>query len=328
MHTIEDFNQIVNKFVEDAAEVTNRVIENNSMERAVESDSLRVLVELFYNASYGSLPHDVSIEDTSLRVNLSDVEGGATTINVTVRNRHETEFPFKYKSMFTTNSSMEEIGTFFIQIFRTILENALLKENAKVLDELAEKVAGTAGLGFKVRFAPDSLASNRAVVKVSDEEVVFAVSREKLLSLEKLVLLSIDPAVNLIEIEDEQGVHLVEDEELRERYNKALDKEATAWSVATTPVELIAAKVPLLKYLVEYGLKRPATLVREVFSNRLEAVGRFAKDKNLTAFYLQDDVFGAVIREDGEFSVLLSPFNTKTLEKADVDLLAEAAKVA
>lgn len=63
---------------------------------------------------------------------------------------------------------------------------------------------------------------------------------------------------------------------------------------------------------------KPLTLIKKICSKNIE---KLRGSKDAVAYYFEDDVFALVERRDGNFTVVLSPFDVKTLRRVDVDVL-------
>ena len=181
--------------------------------------------------------------------------------------------------------------------------------NVDALNEKVAEIIAENEIPFAVKFAVNA-DTDAIVLSISDTEVVFN--------------------ANIARAHDiaNQGIFKSGDE-----YNNLICAEATAKLVASlkavqTPVQLIKGNVALIKDITGVSTKKRASkLIRGSYHRQAKYLGNV---KAGVGYYEETikiggedvDVFALVAKaEDGTLSVVLSPFDVKTLYNVDYDVI-------
>lgn len=279
------------------------------------------------NAVYAKLPVGSPSPEQIVRVSLSGLdeneeESDKEILNVSISS--SVNSPVKFKDNFsrslgsvTTNDVIEFFGT----VLRGVLDSSLASQNLDALNEFFDWAtdAEHADLPYVVRFIPRSVATRSGFLQnISDDLVTFIVDNDQAFTVPDLLILS-EPE----EDEEEGNLYEVQVREVEKARNNFVESLAGL----DRTVDLVGAKLPLVKKLTGIGTHAVSTLVRKAYSHRASGIKRITR-RDVDAVVEVDDIVGVISRdgESGKVTVVLSPFHRKTAEASDIDLVSEAEK--
>lgn len=256
-------------------------------------------------------PH---VDDVGLPPYLSKVTyEGDDLDNVTITVRTKLKSPYKYRKdtvVKVDGDFVVSVGEAFVSALFDMfyIEEAIANVNA--LNEKVAEIVAQAEVPYGFRFAVDT-ESNAMVLAINDKEVVFNANISKAHDVSSLgIFQSGDEYDNLVS-------------------SATIDKIVTALKAAQTPVQLIKANVPLIKDVTGVSTKKRASkLIRGSYHRQARyltgtkaGVGYF--DETVQINGEDVDVFALVAKsEDGELSIVLSPFDVKTMYNVEFDVIS------
>lgn len=269
-------------------------------------DLVKMCVMKIKNIVLSSIPEGVAIPGISIFQKYVG-EGEITGITVTVSNRISDTKKFKFRHIANRGNVIESLKRFFTDVYETLMVDSLMEVNIKRINEVMEAVCKDAGLSYKVKVVSPLEYEGKKIAMMTDEEIQFVVSRDRIFNLDDvLVLRDVDSVVT------------------EEMIEYAFNHEIEEVSEAQTPEQLVEKHGgALMMYVCDLSKRtRPMTYIKKITNKNIMG-NRNKCDEVL--YFLKGDVFALVARRDGNMEVVLSPFNTKTFRKVDVDVLAEIA---
>ena len=265
-----------------------------------------------FNQGVIALPAGISTP--SLRQDFSDLNDEGTVVRSNVR----ISIPgtrFTQADVFGEKSTLEDVQAFINDTFRGLISTSLRSQNVSEINTLLEGVGIQAGNSFRVSVALD----DKTVVSISDSELVLGVNENFLLNYGTLSLFQAkrDPQAEGEEISEVEAITI---DSINSRIDASFEDAAEVLSAPNT-AQLLASGSQLLRTISRVGNKKLHTLLREAIGQSSSWLERSRKD--IVVKFDQDDVFGAIARENGEIKVLLSPVDIHTGAPVEnVDILA------
>lgn len=274
------------------------------------------------NAVLSKVPTGAPKPFYKVRVSVSDLEESATSSRVLNINFSNTKAsPIDFKFQYTKASASVDAASiveFLSSALRHVIGSLMVDENLGALNELLAEASNpeNSDLDYTIRFIPASTTTSRFVDRITDDELVIVANDESSFEIPDLVVLTdVDPEGEFAEKETARK------EKARASFFQTLEG-------LDRPVDFLAAKLSLVKLLTNITTHAPATLVTRAYRNGVsKAILTRKKDTELLV-QAEDaegiDVLGAVRRsgETGEYTVILAPFQRKSLEASDVDIIA------
>ncbi|MCI5597899.1 MAG: hypothetical protein MR360_01075 [Ruminococcus sp.] len=278
----------------------------SSMEKG-DVDGIRAIIKNVQNIMIACTPDGLLIPKVSLHISLSG-EDEVNLVNIKISNKIHAEKKFGFKITITKEKSIEKVFSFMEDVYSVLLVDQLIEENLKVVNDLLVQVVAESGITYDIKVVSSLGIQGKVISYMSDDEIVFVADESRILDLDDIIVLLDEPTEFI-------------SKELIAQHKKALVKEL---STATTPEQLVKIHGgSLISYLINVRKSIQAmTLIKKVCNKNAK---RLYGNKDAIAYYLEDDVFAIVARRDGNMEVILSPFDTKTFHKVDVDVLKKLA---
>lgn len=251
-----------------------------------------------------AVPAGVTIPRVSLYCRPTNGEEGISLVLVTITNVLSSNKKFKFSLSLSNRNATEVAFDFFTGVYEQLIVDAMIESNLEKVNEVLKKAAEEAGLGYTVKVVSPMSNEGKKISFMSDEEICFVADEDRALSLDDVLVL-------------QQPEGLVTEEMIAE----AFKVESVNLAEAQTPEQLVAKHGGLLvQYVCDVSkLVKPMTLIKKVCNKNLK---NMRGNKDCIMYYMEDNVFALVAKRDGNMEVLLSPFDTKTLRKVDLDVLA------
>ena len=257
------------------------------------------------------------VDGVSLPAYLSKMtyeDGNLDSVTITVRTKLKS--PYKYRKDTVVKVDGDFIlnaGDAYVEALYDMFYIEEANANIAVLNDKIAEIVAAAEVPYSFRFAVDT-GSTAMVLSINDSEVVFNANLGRAHDVSSLgILKSGDEYDNLV-------------------CQAATDKIVTALKAAQTPVQLIKSNVSLIKDVTGVSTKKRASkIIRGSYHRQAKylngtkaGVGYF--DETVQVNGEDVDVFALVAKaEDGELSLVLSPFDVKTMYNVEFDVL-EAVK--
>lgn len=238
-------------------------------------------------------------------------EGNTSSVTVSIRTKLKSAYKYRKDTVvavdedFVINAGQAYIEALYRMFY---IEQAI--ENVTALNEKIDAIVQENGIPFSFSFAVDE-DTDAVVLDINNEHVVF-----------KADILKAHDIASL-------GIFKSGDEYNDICCKQAVEKLVESLKVVQTPVQLIKGNVSLIKDITGVSTKKRASkLIRGSYHRQAKylgsvkaGVGYFDEEINGT------EVFALVKKdEDGTLSVVLNPFDVKTLYNVDIDIIEEVKK--
>lgn len=302
----EEVSNALTSLTEVKANAVNAMLGKSGDEKLADIVALVADVEAVLKAPMVdgvALPHYLS------KVTYED--GNLDTVTVTVRTKLKSNYKYRKDTAVAVNGEfIENAGAAFVSALYEMyyIEQAL--ENVKALNAKVAEVLETAGVDYSFKFDVDT-ETDAMVLSINDHEVVFN--------------------ANIARAHDISNIGIFKD---GDEYNDIVreastEKLVTALKAVQTPVQLIKGNVALIKDVTGVSTKKRASkLIRDSYHRKAKYLGSTKAgvgyfDETVSINGEDVDVFAIVSKdENGEFAVVLSPFDVKTLYNVDFDVIA------
>lgn len=251
-----------------------------------------------------AIPVGIDIPRVSLYCRATGDADAISLVMVTITNVLSSDKKFKFSLSLSNRNATEVAFDFFEGVYERLIVDTMIEENLQDVNEILKNATEEAGLNYTVKIVPPMGNEGKKISFMSDEEIIFVADPDRALSLDDVLVLQ-EPH-DLITDEMIEGAFKVEVENLAE---------------AQTPEQLVAKHGGLLvQYICDVSkLVKPMTLIKKICNkNIMNARG----NKDCIMYYHKDGVFSLIAKREGNLEVILSPFDTDTLRKVDVDVLA------
>lgn len=310
MFNVEKKEEILAAFASMVEEGFNENSHNYNIEEAMDKDDVdrvREIVRAIQANVIACIPTGMAIPKASMYVSPLGEEGAISIVTVTISNRVNSDKDFKFTYTATKANAAKKISDFIQDVYNGLLVDIMIDENLKQVNEALSDAAKAAGIPYSVRVISPLGQNGRKIAYMSDDELVFVADEARALALDDILVFH-DPDEFITQ----------------ERIDSAKEDLANDLAKAQTTEELVGQHGGMLIHYVSDISNRvkPMTLISKICNkNALKLRG--AKDS--IAYYKEGNVFALVARRDGHFEVLLSPFDTETLNKVDFDVLKALA---
>lgn len=256
------------------------------------------------NNVVASVPAGVDIPRVSLYTRATGDEGAISLVLVTITNVLSSAKKFKFSLSLADRNATEVAFDFFENVYAQLIEDMMIEDNLEVVNEVLARATKEAGLGYTVKVVSPMGNEGKKIAFMSDDEIDFVADAERALSLDEILVL-LQPGGLITE-------EMIED---------AFKVEVNGLAEAQTPEQLVAAHGGLLvQYVCDISkLVKPMTLIKKISNKNLKSM---RGNKDCIMYYMEKKVFALVAKREGNLEVILSPFDTDTLRKVDVDVLA------
>lgn len=308
---VSDFERRCNASIDTLIEVSNL---HDDLE-ADDDDAIRKKIGYMANRCKAEIPKEIEVEKVSTRAYVSLI-GDSRMLKVTMENGRKSRYKFKAERTFLAGDTYIDIKNFIVTFFVNLLYASAEQSNLNELNEMLDGELQSLGKDFRIRFITDLFAERRTpIVDISDKEVTLLAKEDNILSL----------ADTFVMYENDNEVLYEDAKPSIEKQRSDLRDDLAAME---TVLDAVNTKNKFLHYI--WDMPRGAKVspaIRKSVSNNVAGI---YKKKGLNAYYHDKDshIYGIIHRDkDGEISVVLSPFDTVTLERVDFDLVGKAKEL-
>lgn len=250
-----------------------------------------------------SIPEGVPVPATSMYVSCTGSGNEITVINISLNNKVNAKKKFKFAKSFVGENVVDLIAAFLRDVYIELVVDLLAEDNLEVINSVIEEAAKATGVPYKVSLTTQIGGTNNKLSFISDDEVVFFVDMERVFGVDDLLALQ------------EPSEFISED-----AIAGAKQQIADSLSAAQTTEQLVAEHGGVfIGHLANISKNtKPMTMIKQVTNKNIENV---VGNKDALYYYSKDDVFALVARREGKMEVILTPFNTETFHKENIDVL-------
>ena len=313
MFTIKSRDELMKQFKES---VETRAKENmtDDLEGFMQSgraDYVKATVVKMQNNVIASIPEALESPEVSLYVSsIASADSDAIkVITITMQNRLKATKKFSFKTRIVSGNAMEDLKDFFVSAYTELLICGMIDANLTRVNEIFVDACKDAGVSYKVEVVSPLNMEGKKIAYMADDEIQFIADEDRVFDMDELLILK-NPE---------------EEEVFTEDMIQAAYKGLVAdFESCQTVEQLVANPSSLLKYIVGMnGYTKPMTLIKKVCSKN---VRKLTGNKDTLAYYNEDGVFALLAKRDGNLEVILSPFNTDTFRKVDMDVLSAVSE--
>ena len=235
--------------------------------------------------------------------------GSLRSFNLIVRSKIKATVQYKkITNIRVSENIIEDMATTILDGLFTMYFQEMALQNIEGLNSKIQQICKENGIPQMFKFTLS--ADNKAISYIDNDIVIFNADLERALDVTK------------------QGIFLCGDD-----YNNLICKETTERLVALlqtceiTP-QLIKGNIPLIKDMTNLTTKKRASkLIRESYHRSAEALLNLKSGVGYYETVIEDDgeeikIFSLVEKtEDGEYKVVLNPFDAVTLFNIEYDVL-------
>lgn len=238
-------------------------------------------------------------------------DGNLSAVTITVRTKLKSSYKYRKDTVVAVDEDfVVNAGDAFVTPLYDMFYIEQANENVVALNEKVAEIVAQAEVPYSFRFDVDA-ESDAMVLAINDSEVVFNANISKMHDISRMgIFKSGDEYDNIV-------------------CSATTEKIITALKAAQTPVQLIKANVPIIKDVTGVSTKKRASkIIRGSYHRQAKYLGGTKSgigyfDETVKINGEDVDVFALVAKaEDGEITVVLSPFDVKTLYNVEFDVVA------
>lgn len=227
-----------------------------------------------------------------------------TSVTITASNKIG-EKPFKSKSTFGYNTGdiVENIAEFFGNLYEVLLLGTLANSNVEEINQLLDEVSED--VEYSVSLQAEFGGSANKIAFISDESVIFNVDFDKIFEVDDILALY-DPDEDFSEEDIANAKKAIADEIIK----------------CQTPEQLVKAHGgDFIAYFAGINKTvRGLTLIKKAVPKDAH---KLTGNSDQVGYYFEDGVFAVLTKKDGQYGVVLSPFDVNTFRRVDVDVVAK-----
>lgn len=302
-------DELLAEFKGKATDLFNQAIDKMDLGVAMEEndmDAVRTVIENVQNTMIGSIPVGLNVPKVTRYVSGSGNDGKITIVNIKITNRLNADKKFSFSISITNGKAREKVFDFMLGVYSALIVDELININLARVNDVLLQATSEAGLDYVARVVSPLGNDGKKVASLSDDEVLFVADEDRVFNLDNIIVLF------------ESATDLISEETIQDNYQNIVDELRTA----QTTVQLVGIYGGMLISHVADISKRvkPITLIKKVCTKN---VFKLSGNKDSIAYYNKDNVFALLSRVDGQLAVILSPFDTESLVKVDIDVLKE-----
>lgn len=305
MVNVERKNELINVFQDCAKQNFETTCSDLEMVKFMQEKEVGLVKECVIkikNNVLAAIPEGVAIPRISVYQTLTG-QDEVDVLSITVTNCLNSEKVFKFKFTVTQNKVTERVRDFFIMVYTELLKDALMEQNLVKVNEVLAGAAKEANLPYTIKVVTPMNNEGKKIAMMTDTEIQFVADEDRVFSLEDILVLQ------------EEG-NLITEEMLKD----AFKHEVECIEVAQTPEQLVEQYGgSLVTYVCDIStLVKPMTYIKKITNKNVE---NHRGNKDAILYYAKENVFALIAKRDGNLELILSPFDTTTLRKVDVDVM-------
>lgn len=318
MYNLKTKNEILSAFVEGVKANKEANLKDFNLSEIMKTDNVektKEAIEKIRANVIAAIPEGIPVPAVSVYITpagLGDTEGIAlATISVT--NRLKAAKKFKYTHVAEQTNSKEVFSTadFFEGVYSALIEEYLAEENLKVVNEVLAQESQKAEATYKVQVVSSLGEGNKTLAYLDDDVVIYVADAERVFELDDILAL-VPVTEDLLDYE-------------KNNIESAKEQISNTFAENQTTVQFVNAHGgALIQYLCNLSSRKKALNLIRKLGKSIDKIAT-AGSKDGIFVYEKDHTCAIIARENGEFKLALSPFDTETYKNVDKDVLAEIA---
>ena len=301
--------EIVAQFKQRAEELSTEVREKADVHFIINNndvDLVRDMVRSIQNIMIGSIPTGFKIPKIVLHTS-SFGEEKVAYIKLKVINSLHSDKKFSFGTTVTTDDEeriYDHIYDFLYEVYEKLLIDDIATQNLIKVNDVLNQAVASSSIDYGIRIVTSLGNEGKKVAYIADDEVVFVADYDRIFSLDDIIVFLDEPTEE------------ISNDVIQDHFQAIVDE----LSLAQTPVQLVNAQGGVLvSYVCDINKRvKPMTIIKKVCNKN---VRKLNTSKDVIAYYNEDNVYALLSCKEGVFEVILSPFDTKTLCKVDVDVI-------
>ena len=309
MFNAEKKTILIEEFKRNAQELFNSVKSDCDLKTAMlngDVDDVRGIVKRCQSIMVANIPEGVDVPKTSLYTSPTTAAGddSISLVNITISNKISADKVFKYSTTVTREGAIDKVLDFMMGVYITLIVDKLVSKNLERVNDVIAQAVAESGITYGVKIVSSLGNEGKKIARISDDEVVFVADESRVFDLDKIIVLLEEPT------------ELITAEVIQQHYNDLVEEFANA----QTPEQLVSNHGGVLvAHVCDISKRLKAmTLIKKVCTKNVTKVHG---DKDTVAYFADGDVFSLVAKRDGNFEVILAPFDVNTFRKVDYDVL-------
>lgn len=309
MFNAEVKKNLIDEFKLNAGNLFNEVKDDCDLKAAMlngDVDDVRGIVKRCQSIMVANIPDGVDVPKTSLYVSPTTASGddSISLVNITLSNKISADKVFKYATTVTREGAIDKVVDFMMGVYITLIIDKLVSKNLERVNDVIAQAVAESGITYGVKIVSSLGNDGKKIAHISDDEVVFVADESRVFDLDKIIVLL------------EEETELISADVIQQHYNNLVEEFANA----QTPEQLVKNHGGVLvAHVCDISKRLKAmTLIKKVCTKN---VSKIRGDKDTIAYFADGDVFALVAKRDGNFEVILAPFDVNTFRKVDYDVL-------
>lgn len=318
MYNLKTKNEILSAFVEGVKANKEANLKDFNLSEIMKTDNVektKEAIEKIRANVIAAIPEGIPVPAVSVYITpagLGDTEGIAlATISVT--NRLKAAKKFKYTHVAEQTNAKEVFSTadFFEGVYSALIEEYLAEENLKVVNEVLAQESQKAEATYKVQVVSSLGEGNKTLAYLDDDVVIYVADAERVFELDDILAL-VPVTEDLLDYE-------------KNNIESAKEQISNTFAENQTTAQFVNAHGgALIQYLCNLSSRKKALNLIRKLGKSIDKIAT-AGSKDGIFVYEKDHTCAIIARENGEFKLALSPFDTETYKNVDKDVLAEIA---
>lgn len=306
MYNLKDKEEILKMFHETVEENMSENCSDLALEQFMADSNVSLVrdcIDKIHANVLASVPLGIAVPKVAVYKYLTGSEDGITLAMITITNSISSDKKFSYSFSATVGDTVNKIRGFMEDVYSVLIVDFLINENLELVNSVVSQAVKGAGVSYEVSVVSPVGNEGKKISMIGDKEVVFVADLDRVFDLDDILVL-----------------HDVGGLVTEEMVDNAFEQEVNAIATAQTVEQLVSIQGGLLvRYVCDISkLVKPATMIKKVTNRNVTTA---SKRKDGLFYYKDGDIFALVSKFEGNFEVVLSPFNLKTLRKEDVDVL-------
>ena len=304
-------DEAISQFKNDTKDMFKSSRNNFDLNKHIEAGDvtgIRDVVKKIQSIMIACIPEGLNIPKVAMYVSAAGFDD-ISLINIKITNTIVSLRKFSYALTVTKDNSTEKIFDFLMNVYVALVIDELINENLSKVNDVLFQIVAESGIEYNIKIVSPLGNEGKVIAYISDDEIAFVADENKVFELNNIIVL-MDGATDVIS-----------EEVIQDHYKTIVEEISTA---QTTPQLVGIHGGALISYVCGISSRvKPITMIKKSCTKN---VLKLSGDKDAIAYFSKDDVYSIVARREGNFEILLSPFDVNTLCKVDYDVLGEIVK--
>lgn len=311
----ESFSLIVEGYKSKTKAILDRMIGVSNLAAEMEDENSREIrrtIKYMIDNCGRCMPQDLDVDKMRMKTALT-LLGDNHVLKLTLLNSLDAKNTFQSVRVFSDRHTYADIAEFIIDYHVELLIATAMQKNIDQVNELLAQKCAECGKDFVIEYiVPMFAKSNKPIAYISDKKIVLLANTENVFKYGDTYIL----------FDDEEASELMK-EQAQKFGNLEAERLVADIAAMDSTINVVKSKNSFLQYLGQPVTSRVCTLIRDSVPIAIDNKRSVKRATDAYWHNKEDKVFAILHRdEEGQLSLVLSPFNTETLQPVDVDVLA------